>query len=99
MELVNQVSPSLYEGWHALARQGVLNAVGLTFMSWWMWVVTTQRATTHCVSCRPPFCGILPLGKCLGKCANSSPPPPPCISYALVQATVGVGTVIIVYVI
>ena len=26
-------------------------------------------------------------------------PPPPCISYALVQATVGVGTVIIVYVI
>ena len=25
-------------------------------------------------------------------------PPPPCISYALVQATVGVGTVIIVYV-
>ena len=24
-------------------------------------------------------------------------PPPPCISYALVQATVGVGTVIIVY--
>ena len=25
--------------------------------------------------------------------------PPPCISYALVQATVGVGTVIIVYVI
>ena len=27
------------------------------------------------------------------------PPPPPCISYALVQATVGVGTVIIVYVI
>ena len=28
-----------------------------------------------------------------------STPPPPCISYALVQATVGVGTVIIVYVI
>ena len=27
------------------------------------------------------------------------PPPPPCISYALVQATVGVGTVIIAYVI
>ena len=27
------------------------------------------------------------------------PPPPTCISYALVQATVGVGTVIIVYVI
>ena len=27
------------------------------------------------------------------------PPPPPCISYALVQATVGVGTVIILYVI
>ena len=27
------------------------------------------------------------------------PPPPPCISYALVPATVGVGTVIIVYVI
>ena len=27
------------------------------------------------------------------------PPPPLCISYALVQATVGVGTVIIVYVI
>ena len=27
------------------------------------------------------------------------PPPPPCISYALVQGTVGVGTVIIVYVI
>ena len=26
-------------------------------------------------------------------------PPPPCISYALVQATVGVGTVIILYVI
>ena len=26
-------------------------------------------------------------------------PPPPCISYAFVQATVGVGTVIIVYVI
>ena len=26
-------------------------------------------------------------------------PPPPCISYALVQATVGVGTIIIVYVI
>ena len=26
-------------------------------------------------------------------------PPPPCISYARVQATVGVGTVIIVYVI
>ena len=26
-------------------------------------------------------------------------PPPPCISYALVQATVGVGTVIIVYII
>ena len=26
-------------------------------------------------------------------------PPPPCISHALVQATVGVGTVIIVYVI
>ena len=28
-----------------------------------------------------------------------TPPPPPCISYALVQATAGVGTVIIVYVI
>ena len=27
------------------------------------------------------------------------PPPPPCISHALVQATVGVGTVIILYVI
>ena len=31
--------------------------------------------------------------------ASSVPPPPPCISYALVQATVGVGTVIILYVI
>ena len=27
------------------------------------------------------------------------PPPPPCISYALVQATVGVGTVLIWYLI
>ena len=32
------------------------------------------------------------------ECGDSTPPPP-CISYALVQATVGVGTVIIVYVI
>ena len=33
-------------------------------------------------------------------CADGqSTPPPPCISYARVQATVGVGTVIIVYVI
>ena len=30
---------------------------------------------------------------------NICSPPPPCVSYALVQATVGVGTVIIVYVI
>ena len=27
--------------------------------------------------------------------AYTQPPPPPCISYALVQATVGVGTVLI----
>ena len=30
--------------------------------------------------------------------AHNQPPPPLCISYALVQATVGVGAVIIVYV-
>ena len=33
------------------------------------------------------------------RCRWTSTPPPPCISYALVRATVGVGTVIIVYVI
>ena len=33
-----------------------------------------------------------------GQCKERYPPPP-CISYAVVQATVGVGTVIIVYVI
>ena len=35
--------------------------------------------------------------RCTSICALY--PPPPCISYALVQATVGVGTVITVYVI
>ena len=36
------------------------------------------------------------VGDCKG---GGGYPPPPCISYALVQATVGVGTVIIVYII
>ena len=33
------------------------------------------------------------------QCQTQYPPPPLCISYALVQATVAVGTVIIVYII
>ena len=43
--------------------------------------------------------GSLPLHILVSDSANPHYPPPPCISYALVQATVGVGTVIIVYVI
>ena len=39
------------------------------------------------------------LGPALASGHCHIPPPPPCISYALVQATVGVGTVIIWYVI
>ena len=38
-------------------------------------------------------------GACVRPVCPAFVPPPPCISYALVQATVGVGTVIIVYVI
>ena len=43
---------------------------------------------------------VLFIGHCVGPplvqwLASYPPPPPPCISYALVQATVGVGTILI----
>ena len=42
------------------------------------------------------LCLVLHPGRALWSCMC---PPPPCINYALVQATVGVGTVMILYVI
>ena len=47
----------------------------------------------------PPKKPMAVLQSVLDICDSTPPPAPFCVSYAFVQATVGVGTVIIVYVI
>ena len=59
------------------------------------WGTNTERTAAEC---RCEVAGCEPSSNGTGICP-SIPPPPPCISYALVQATAGVGTVLIWYLI
>ena len=67
------------------------------FPALWAFCIALQPSPTFSTSLQPyllqpPF--LVPLQSSI-----LLPPPPPCVSYALVQATVGVGTVIILYII
>ena len=64
-----------------------------------LWIVEPQLQPLKLLERLPGGAKLLDGGFSRQKQLNITPPPPPCISYALVQATVDVGSVIFVYVI